>query len=71
MPSNAYDPPVSDLLLLLVFQLGVCILFLAAVADAARGYDTLLSMVGQLIGSTTAIGALAVLIVRYRLGIGR
>lgn len=66
VPSNTYDPSVSELLLVIVFQLGVCILFLAEVAAAARGFETLLSMVGQLIGSITAIGALVYLYVRRR-----
>ncbi|WP_426961894.1 hypothetical protein [Haloparvum alkalitolerans] len=66
MPSTVSDPPVTELLLVIVFQLGVCILFLAEVADAARGYETLSSLAGQLVGTATAVGGLALLFVRRR-----
>ncbi len=66
MSSNVSDPPVTELLLVIVFQLGVCILFLAEVADAARGYDTLSSLAGQLVGTVTAVGAVTLLFVRRK-----
>lgn len=64
MPSETYGRSIRNLLLVIVFQLGLGIFVLAEVLDAARGYETVLSPVVQLIGGVTAVGALVVL---YRL----
>lgn len=66
MSSNRYSPSIRDLLLIVVFQLGICILLLVEVANAIRGYGTLLGLAGQLIGSVTAAGALLAVLVRRR-----
>jgi len=60
MASSVYDPPVSGLLLIVVFQLGICIMLLATVANGVQGYETLTGSAGYLIGGTTAVGALLV-----------
>jgi len=66
-----YDPSVTDLLFVVVFQLGVCILLLAAAANAARGYDSLLTLAGQLAGGATALGALLIRLVRRQARTGQ
>jgi hypothetical protein len=69
VPSNVYDTSVTQLLLVVVFQLGVCTLLLAEIAIAVRGYDTLPVSSGQLIGVALAAGALLTLFARRRNGI--
>lgn len=58
MASSVYDPSVSGILLIVVFQLGICIILLATVANGAQGYGTLTGSAGYLIGGATAAGAL-------------
>jgi hypothetical protein len=69
MSSSAYDASVTDLLFVVVFQLGFCMLLLAEVADATRGYGTLLGLAGYVVGGLTAVGALLALLVRRRFGL--
>jgi hypothetical protein len=69
--ATVLDPSTTDLLFVVVFQLGLCVVFLAEVANAAHGYDTLLALVGQLLGGLLAVGALLMLVLRYRLGVRR
>jgi hypothetical protein len=61
MPSDRYGRSIRNSLLVIVFQLGLCIIVLAAVVNAARGYSTLLPTIMQLLGGATAIGALLAL----------
>ncbi|WP_276271112.1 hypothetical protein [Haloarcula litorea] len=61
MTSVSNSRSVRDLLLVVVFQLGVGLVLVADAANAARGYGTLLGDVGQLVGGLTALGALLVL----------
>jgi hypothetical protein len=61
MPSNDYDASVPGLLLVIVFQLGVCILLLAGIVDAVHGQETLLGLAGYLIGGLVIAGALLTL----------
>ncbi|EMA68184.1 hypothetical protein C461_06369 [Halorubrum aidingense JCM 13560] len=61
MPSNDYDASVPGLLLVIVFQLGVCILLLSQIADAVREQGTLLGLAGYLIGGLVIAGALVTL----------
>lgn len=58
MPSSTYRPSIRSLLLVIVFQLGLCIVILADVANATRGYGTLLTLVSGLAGGVTIAGAL-------------
>lgn len=69
MPSREYDTSVIELLLVIVFQLGFCILLLAEIADATRGYGTLLGLAGYLVGGLTVVGALLTLLVRRTFGL--
>lgn len=69
MPSSEYGTSVTELSLVIVFQLGFCILLLAEVADATRGYGTLLGLAGYLVGGLTVVGALLTLLVRRRAGL--
>jgi|AntRauTorcE11898_2_1112593.scaffolds.fasta_scaffold35896_2 hypothetical protein len=71
MPSNIVDPSVTELLLVIVSLLGLCILFLAEITNATSGYDTTIGLVGQLLGSLIAIGALVILLLRRKVGIGQ
>ena len=66
MPADNVGPSVTELLLVVVFLLGLCVLFLAAITDATAGYDTTLGLLGRLVGSLTAVGALALLFLRRR-----
>ena len=65
MPSTVYDSWVPDLLLLIAVQLGFCILLLAAIATATRGYDTFLEFAGQIVGGVTIGGAVLILVGRW------
>jgi len=58
MPSSTSHLPIRGLLLVIVFQLGICILLLADVANATRGYGTLLTLMGGVAGGVTVAGAL-------------
>jgi hypothetical protein len=62
MPSQSR--PIRNLLLIVVFQLGLCIVVLGDVANAARGYGTTLPGVAQLLGATTAVLAVVAFFVR-------
>ena len=68
MPSNGRVTSVTELSLVIVFQLGVCIFLLAQIVDATRGFGTLPGLVGYLIGGGTATGALLTGLVRRKLG---
>jgi hypothetical protein len=59
---------IRTLLLVIVFQLGLCILLLGEVANAARGYDTLLALLAQLVGSVMAGAALLRLLGEWWIG---
>jgi hypothetical protein len=61
MPSDRYGRSIRNVLLVIAFQLGLCIIVLAAVVNAARGYSTLLPTIMQFLGGVTAAGALFVL----------
>lgn len=67
MPSTVYDPTVTDLLLVIVFQLGLCILLLGSITNATQGYDTAPGLFGQVVGSLTAVGAVLAFLVQRRL----
>ena len=71
MPSNIADPSIPELLLVIVFLLGLCVLFLAEITNATSGYDTTIGLVGQLLGSLIAVGALLILLMRRRVGAGK
>ena len=58
MPSSTYHPSIRSLLLVIVFQLGFCILLLADVANATRRYGTLLTLISGLAGGVTVVAAL-------------
>ncbi len=58
MPSSAFRLSIRSLLLVIVFQLGFCILLLADVANTTRGYGTLLTLSSGLAGGVTVVGAL-------------
>lgn len=64
MPSDRDSRSIRNLLLVIVFQLGLCVIVLAEVANAAREYSTLLPTVAQLVGSVTAVGALLAFLVK-------
>lgn len=64
MPSNILSPPITDLLLVIVFLVGVCIFFLAEITNA-----TTIGLVGQLLGSLIVIGTLVLILLRRKLGI--
>lgn len=66
MPSGKSVTSVTELSLVIVFQLGFCILLLAEVADATRGYGTLLGLAGYLVGGLTVVGSVLTLLVRRR-----
>lgn len=68
MLTDANSPSIRDLLLVIVSQLGLCVIFLAEVVNATSGYDTTISLIGQLLGAVTIAGALLALFVRYRVG---
>lgn len=68
MSSNIVDPTITELLLVIVFLLGLCVLFLAEITNATSGYDTTIGLVGQLLGSLVAVGALLLLLLRRRVG---
>jgi hypothetical protein len=44
-------------------------LLLAEVADATRGYGTLLGLAGYIVGGLSVVGALLTLVVRRRFGL--
>ena len=69
MPSNGRVTSVTELSLVIVFQLGVCIFLLAQIVDATRGFGTLPGLVGYLIGGGTATGALLTGLVRRKIGV--
>ncbi|MFC6726686.1 hypothetical protein ACFQE1_20405 [Halobium palmae] len=69
MPSDLDRPPIRDLLLVLVFQLGLCVLLLAEVVDATRGYDTLVGLFGRVLGTATAAGAVLASVLRRRVAV--
>lgn len=71
MPSNIVDPSITDLLLVIVFLLSICVFILAEITNATSGYDTTIGLVGQLLGSLIAVGALLILLMRHRLGAGK
>jgi hypothetical protein len=71
MPASEYDVSATDLSLVTVFQLGFCLPLLAEVADATRGYGTLLGLAGYVVGGPTAVGAALTLLVRRRVGQGQ
>ncbi len=64
MPSSKYNISLPELSLVIVFQLGFCILLLAEIADATQGYGTLLGMAGSFVGGLTVVGALLALLAR-------
>lgn len=70
MSSNIVDPSITELLLVIVFLLGLCVLFLAEITNATSGYDTTIGLAGQLLGSLIAVGALLILLMRQRVGAG-
>ena len=57
MSSEAHDRRVRNLLLLIVFQFGICLVVLAAIADSVA-YGDLVPTVARLLGGVTALGAL-------------
>ncbi|MFC6989996.1 hypothetical protein ACFQJD_17165 [Haloplanus sp. GCM10025708] len=49
---------IRQLLLVVVFLLGICVVLLADVVNATRGFATTAAGVGKLVGTLTALGAL-------------
>jgi hypothetical protein len=71
MSSTIFDPSLTELLLVIVFLLGLCVLFLAELTNATSGYDTTMGFVGQLLGSLISLGALLILLRRSRFDVGK
>ena len=69
MPSNVYTPSSTAIGLVIVAQLGVCILLLGGVMNGVHGHDTLIGLSSQIIGIAIALGALLPLMMRRRLGL--
>ena len=69
MPSSESGISVIELLLVIVFQFGVCILLLAEIADATSGYPTLLGLIGYIAGGLTVVGSLLPLLMPQRFGL--
>lgn len=69
MPSRKYDISSTELSLIIVLQLGFCLLLLAQIADATSGYETLLGVAGYLVGGVTVVGAVLILVARRRFGL--
>ena len=68
MSSTIVNPSITELLLVIVFLLGFCVLLLAEITNATSGYDTTIGSVGQLLGSLIAGGALLIILIRHRVG---
>jgi len=66
MALGTYDPSGTELSLVIVFQLGVCTLLLAEIANATRGYETLIGLAGYLVGGISVIGVVLILLARRR-----
>lgn len=60
MPSTTHSSSIRNLLLIIVVQLGFCMILLAEVANAARGYGTLVTLAGFIVGSMMIVGAILV-----------
>lgn len=58
MPSQTFGPSVRELLLVIVFLLGFCVLLLVEVTNATRGYGTTIGLIGRFVGTVTVLGAL-------------
>lgn len=71
MSANIVDPSITELLLVIVFLLGLCVLFLAEITNATSGYVTTIGLVGTLIGSIVSVGALLILFLRRIVGAGK
>ena len=66
MPSDPFTPSVRDLLLVVVFQLGVCLIALAELVDATAGFDTLVGLFGRSVGAVTVLSVIGVRLLRRR-----
>lgn len=64
------DPSATDLRLVIVFQLGVCILLLAGVVNGTQGYETTLGLVGKLVGGVMIVGTAGIVLPRWRFRTG-
>lgn len=64
-----YDLSDTEIGLVIVIQLGVCILLLAEIANGVQGYATLVGLGGRVIGTGMALGGTLVLLRRRRFGI--
>ena len=60
MPSSKYGRSCRRLLLVIVFQLGMCLVVLDDVVNAARGYGVF--GIATIVGGVTAAGALLALL---------
>lgn len=60
MPSTTHSASIRNLLLIIVVQLGFCMILLAEVANAARGYGTLVTLAGFLVGGMMIASAIFV-----------
>ena len=69
VPSNRFTPSNTAIGLVVIAQLGMCILLLGGVVNGVHGSDTLIGLGGQVVGIAVALGALALLLVRRRLGL--
>ena len=69
MPSNTYIPSNTAIGLVIVAQLGICILLLGGVMNGVHGYDTVIGLGSQIIGSVIALGALLLLVERRMWGL--
>jgi uncharacterized membrane protein len=58
MPSTELSQWVPNLLCLITFQLGICLVLLADIANATRGYGLLITLAGSVIGVLMAASAL-------------
>jgi len=65
-----YDPSETEIGLVIVLQLGICILLLAELVDGVQGYDTLIGLGGKLVGTVMVFGAVILLFRRRQLRTG-
>ena len=61
MSSHSLTQALRNPRLVIVLQLGLCILLLGEVAKGAMGYTSIVVLILQVVGGITAIAALAVL----------
>ena len=68
--STMYEPTETELGLVIIIQLSICLLLLAEVVDGVQGYDTLIGLGGRVIGTATALGAVFIILRKREIGKG-